>query len=109
MDEDGWDDLQVHLAKAFRSRTRAEWTEIFDGSDACVTPVLAPGEAADHLHNQAREGFVDVAGIVQPAPAPRFSRTGATRPGAPSHTDPAALAAWGLTADQVAVLGGPAA
>jgi alpha-methylacyl-CoA racemase len=108
MDREGWDDVQAHLAKAFRSRTRTEWTEIFDGSDACVTPVLALGEAADHPHNRARDGFVDVAGITQPAPAPRFDRTAAGRPGAPSAADPSALSDWGLSGAQAAALGEPA-
>ena len=63
------------LASAFRSRTRDDWARIFDGTDACVTPVLSLGEAPRHAHIKARQTFVTVDGIEQPAPAPRFSRT----------------------------------
>lgn len=106
-DRDRWEELRNVFAKAFRSRSRQEWTELFDGTDACVTPVLALGEAQDHPHNRARRAFVDVAGIVQPAPAPRFGRTPPAAPNPPSRTDPGVLAEWGLAPEQIAALGEP--
>jgi alpha-methylacyl-CoA racemase len=80
-----WPALRKTIADAFASRTRAEWTEIFDGSDACVAPVLSLTEAPDHPHLRARDTFVDVGGVRQPAPAPRFSRTEAGLPAAPTE------------------------
>ncbi|WP_432117746.1 CaiB/BaiF CoA transferase family protein [Streptomyces sp. bgisy032] len=83
-----WDDLREEIAARFKSRTRDEWTAVFDGSDACVAPVLSLREAPHHPHLAARGTFTDHGGITQPAPAPRFSatptsvRTGPARPGA---------------------------
>ncbi|MFJ5214318.1 CaiB/BaiF CoA transferase family protein [Streptomyces sp. NPDC088354] len=85
-----WDELRSLIAERFAARTRKEWTEVFEGSDACVAPVLSLYEAADHAHLAARATFVTTGGITQPAPAPRFSATPASlrrppaRPGA--HT-----------------------
>ena len=67
--------MKARFAAIFRTRTRDEWTAVFDGTDACVAPVLSPCEAHLHPHNAARSTFVEVEGVVQPAPAPRFSRT----------------------------------
>ena len=58
-----------------QTKTRAEWEQIFGGSDACVAPVLTMSEAMRHPHNVARDAFVEIGGVAQPAPAPRFSRT----------------------------------
>jgi alpha-methylacyl-CoA racemase len=92
-------ELRRALAARFRRRTRDEWTEHFAGTDACVTPVLSLKEAADHSHLAARETFVSVAGVRQPAPAPRFDRTPAAVPAAPArpgaHTREA-LRDWGV-------------
>ncbi|MGA5201004.1 CaiB/BaiF CoA transferase family protein [Streptomyces variegatus] len=83
-----WDELREEVAARFKSRTRDEWTAVFDGSDACVAPVLSLREAPHHPHLAARGTFTDHGGITQPAPAPRFSatptsvRTGPARPGA---------------------------
>lgn len=91
--------LRERFTAAFASRTRDEWMEVFEGTDACVAPVLSMTEAAQHPHNVARETFIDVDGIVQPAPAPRFSRTpsAVAGPAAPpgSHTVDA-LTEWGV-------------
>lgn len=95
-----WDEGKARLTEVFRSRTLDEWMEAFDGSDACATPVLRMHEAPDHPHNAARRTFVEAHGVVQPAPAPRFSRTpGAiARPGsAPGADTREALAAWGFS------------
>jgi alpha-methylacyl-CoA racemase len=70
-----WDELRQAVADRFRTRTRAEWTAVFEGSDACVAPVLSLREAPAHPHLAARGTFTDHSGITQPAPAPRFSVT----------------------------------
>ncbi|MEU3217316.1 CaiB/BaiF CoA-transferase family protein [Streptomyces sp. NPDC006971] len=94
-----WDELRALVADRFRARTRAEWTEVFAGTDACVAPVLSLREAPHHPHLAARSTFVEHEGLTQPAPAPRFSATpvavyrGPARPGA----DTGAVAAdWGV-------------
>jgi alpha-methylacyl-CoA racemase len=99
-DPRSWPALRERIAAAFATRTRADWTKIFEGTDACVAPVLSLTEAADHPHLAARGTFTDAGNIRQPAPAPRFSRTPSairwppTRPGA--HTRQALLD-WGVT------------
>ncbi|QBJ95762.1 CoA transferase [Rhodococcus sp. ABRD24] len=80
-DRGRWAELRTVFAGRFATRTRDEWAEMFDGVDACVTPVLAFGEAPEHPHNTARTSFVTVDGIEQPAPAPRFSRGAGSAPG----------------------------
>jgi alpha-methylacyl-CoA racemase len=74
-DRDGWPELRARLTARFAERTRDEWAATFAGADACVVPVLAPAEAPNHPHNRARAAFLDVDGMPQPAPAPRFERT----------------------------------
>ena len=94
-------ELRELLTETFRSRTQAEWTELFGDSDACVAPILPTSEAAEHPHLKARGVYVEHAGIVQPAPAPRFSRTGATLttgPSEPGGGTRAVLEAWGVSA-----------
>lgn len=83
MDATGWDELKAELAAVFRTRTRDEWCALLEGSDACFAPVLALAEAPDHFHNAARATFIEVDGVVQNSPAPRFSRSAPARPGAP--------------------------
>ena len=106
-DRDRWPEMRARFTEVFKSRTRDEWTEIFDGTDACVAPVLGLGEAPTHPHATARTGFVDVGGLTQPAPAPRFSRTSAETPAPPvrvgEHTD-ATLAELGLSAAEISEL-----
>ncbi|MGA4838555.1 CaiB/BaiF CoA transferase family protein [Streptomyces sp. G45] len=96
-----WGELREAVAARFRTRTRDVWTAVFEGSDACVAPVLSLREAPHHPHLAARATFVEHGGITQPAPAPRFSatptavRTGPARPGA----DAASVARdWGVPA-----------
>ena len=107
LDRDGWPLLRERLAELFRTRTRDQWCELLAGSDACVAPVLDLGEAPAHPHNRARGTFVDVGGVVQPAPAPRFSHTPPDPPAPPAtpgeHTDQA-LADWDITPEEVARL-----
>jgi alpha-methylacyl-CoA racemase len=83
LDPSGWPVLREKFTEIFASRTRDDWTAVFDGTDACVAPVLSPAEAAQHPHNAARGVFTEVAGLTQPAPAPRFGRTAAGQPTPP--------------------------
>jgi alpha-methylacyl-CoA racemase len=99
-DFDRLDELRRLITDAFAARTQSEWTEIFEGTDACVAPVLRLSEAMEHPHMTAREVFVEHEGVRQPAPAPRFSRTTAALSSPPpvkAGTDTReALAAWGI-------------
>ncbi len=98
MDRSQWPLMKLRLADVFRTRTRDEWCTVLEGSDACFAPVLDWDEAPAHPHNRARGTFVTLDGVVQPAPAPRFSRTPAAQPRAGDSTDLAvALDAWGAT------------
>ncbi len=99
-----WPELRRTFAAAFLSKTREEWCDVFDGSDACFAPVLSFSEARRHPHAGARAAYVDLGGVVQPAPAPRFTRT----PGAAASPPPErgahgreALADWGFTAEEI--------
>jgi alpha-methylacyl-CoA racemase len=74
-DEKQWPVLKAKLAEIFKTKSRAEWSSLLEGTDVCFAPVLDLDEAPHHPHNQARRTFVEVDGIIQPAPAPRFSRT----------------------------------
>ncbi|MCI4644805.1 MAG: CoA transferase [Hyphomonadaceae bacterium] len=100
MDRSKWPELKQKLAAVIKTKTRAEWCEIMEGTDICFAPVLSLAEAPSHPHNVARGTFVEVAGVVQPAPAPRFSKTpGAIQglaPGADAQRDEI-LESWGLT------------
>ena len=106
-DREQWPAMKERFAAIFKTRTRDEWTEAFSGTDACGAPVLSPWEAHRHPHNEARGTFVEVAGVVQPGPAPRFSRTPSSvsrpPPVAGQDTDDA-LAAWGVEPDRVKAL-----
>jgi alpha-methylacyl-CoA racemase len=97
-DAANWPELRKVLTEAFARRTQAEWTKVFDGSDACVSPVLPLG--ADHAHLVARGIFTEKDGVRQPAPAPRFSRTPGELgepPARPGQHTRAALTEWGVT------------
>ena len=98
MDRERWPEAQEKFALLFKTRTREEWCTILEGTDACFAPVLTTDEAPRHPHNAARRTYVEADGVVQPAPAPRFSRTVPELPIPPQPTDPkqaeAALAAW---------------
>lgn len=98
-DPEQWPKLRAVLAEAFASRTQAEWVDVFGDSDACVAPIVPMSEAPAHPHLAARGTYVDHAGVTQPAPAPRFSRTPARLSDPPSrvgeHTRDA-LQAWGI-------------
>ncbi len=104
MNQAKWPELKEKLATVFKTRTQAEWVELMEGTDACFAPVLDFIEAQEHPHNQARKTYVDVDGMMQPAPAPRFSRTpGAVRHGAHANGEDTeqVLLAWGFDQEQV--------
>ncbi|HKZ74198.1 MAG TPA: CaiB/BaiF CoA-transferase family protein [Steroidobacteraceae bacterium] len=99
MNPQKWPALKEKLAEVFRTKTREEWCAIFEGSDACVSPVLSPSEAPRHPHGLARGSFVEIDGVVQPAPAPRFSRTAPQvrrGPPEPGEGGTEALEEWGI-------------
>jgi len=107
MDRDAWPGMKERFARIFAGRTRADWEAVFDGTDACATPVLSPAEAPDHPHNRFRQTFTEVAGVVQPAPAPRFLGTpGAIRrpPPNPGQHAEEALGDWGLSDEEIGAL-----
>jgi alpha-methylacyl-CoA racemase len=100
-----WPELRAEITACVKRRTRAEWEAVFQGSDACVAPVLSLDEVDGHPHAQARDAFVALDGITQPAAAPRFSRSGAaplTPPPEPGADTDAILQGAGCSADQVA-------
>jgi alpha-methylacyl-CoA racemase len=106
-DPQGWPLIKARFTKTFREKTRDEWCAVMNTSDSCFAPVLSLTEAPDHPHMKARGTFVEIDGIRQPAPAPRFSRTkpeiacGATSVG--DHAG-AALAGWGFTVAEITML-----
>jgi alpha-methylacyl-CoA racemase len=100
----GWPQLRERFAAIFRTKTRDEWCAVFEGSDACFAPVLSFSEARTHPHNSARKSFVSVAGVEQPAPAPRFSRTPPGVRGAPPERGEGGLEAlrdWKFSASDI--------
>jgi alpha-methylacyl-CoA racemase len=107
MDRSKWPDLRAKLAAVIEKKTRDEWCAIMDATDVCFAPVLDLDEAPRHPHNVARKTFVTIDGVVQPAPAPRFSRTPGKVAGPPpaigAHTREA-LSDWGFGADDIARL-----
>jgi alpha-methylacyl-CoA racemase len=107
MDRSRWPQLKSKLAALFKTRTRAEWCELMEGSDVCFAPVLDMAEAPQHPHNRARATFIEIDGVTQPAPAPRFSRSApevAGAPPAPGEHSAAILADWGWSQAAIAAL-----
>ncbi len=102
-----WPALRLQLTALFASRTQAQWCALLEDVDACVTPVLDTQEAPAHRHSAARQSFVSVAGVVQPAPAPRYSRTPAGIANPPPETGQggaARAAGWGIEPGRLARL-----
>lgn len=100
-DPAAWPDLRARLATLFLQKPRDEWAALFADSEACVTPVLDWQEAADHPHMQARQAFIDIDGVKQPAPAPRFSAHPSPQPNSvaePGADTAAILRDWGIAA-----------
>jgi alpha-methylacyl-CoA racemase len=106
-DQEQWPAMRERLTAIFRTKTRDEWCAIMDGTDVCFAPVLSLAEAPKSAHAKARRAFVDVGGVVQPGPAPRFSRTTAELGLPPAwpgeHTDET-LREWGFRPDEIARL-----
>jgi alpha-methylacyl-CoA racemase len=103
-DRKRWPEMRERFATVFKTKTRDEWCKVFDGSDACFAPVLSWSEARRDAHNVARKAYVEIAGVEQPAPAPRFSRTPAgVRRSPPERSEGgrAALADWGFDAKAI--------
>lgn len=80
MDQSRWAEYKARITEVFKTKTRDEWCSIMEGSDVCFSPVLSLTEAAQHPHSKARGSFIELEGVVQPAPAPRFSRSETTSP-----------------------------
>ncbi len=99
-----WPEHHRLFESIFKSKTRDEWTAILEGTDACFAPVLSLTEAPEHPHNAARGTFVNVSGVLQPGPAPRFSRTESeiqSPPCEPGEQDEEALRSWGLSDSEI--------
>ena len=108
-DRKQWPAMQRLFARTFKTKTRAQWCKVFEGSDACFAPVLSWSEARRDAHNVFRKNFLEVSGVAQPAPAPRFSRTpGSVRRAPPERGEGAreALADWGFSAAEIRKLAG---
>ncbi len=102
MDPKGWAALKEKLTAVIKTKTRDEWDAIMLGSDVCYAPVLSLKEAPKHPHNVARETFVEIDGVIQPAPAPRFSRTvPKVQCGVTGADNEAALTAWGFSRSEI--------
>ena len=100
-------EVKAKLEQAFKMRSRDEWCSLLEGSDACFAPVLTMEEAPHHPHNIARGTFIEVDGVIQPGPAPRFSRTPSAQPTPPQALGEgtrSALAAWGIPGERIAAL-----
>jgi alpha-methylacyl-CoA racemase len=103
-DREKWPEFKKKIGEIFKTKTRDEWCEIMEGSDVCFGPVLTMGEALEYPQNVARKTFVEIEGVPQPAPAPRFSRTNPEIRGpalmGPEYAE-AALSDWGITPDEI--------
>ena len=105
LDRSKWPDVKDRLTVLFKTRTRDGWCAVLEGTDVCFAPVLSMDEAHEHPHNVARSAFIDVGGIRQPAPAPRFGGTVLGDPRAPGMVDPReTLKAWGFSSAELAAL-----
>ena len=95
-----WSELQRRFEEVFITRTRDEWCDLLEGTDACFSPILSMSESTEHAHNEARGTFVTIDGIKQAAPAPRFSRTPSEISSAAGPAEPAlreVLKQWGAS------------
>jgi alpha-methylacyl-CoA racemase len=107
MDQSQWPHLKARLGEVMKSKTRDEWCSIMEATDVCFAPVLTMSEAAQHPHNVERKTFIEVGGVQQPAPAPRYSRTTTEVVSAPAHPGQHSkeiLTDWGVPADRIDAL-----
>lgn len=107
MDDTSWQQLKSILADKFKTKSRSEWCALLEGTDACFAPVLDWDEAPQHPHNRDRKTFIEISGVIQPAPAPRFSRTRPEVPAPPSACgadSDAILLDWGIASEVVSQL-----
>lgn len=112
MDASQWPVLKTKLQGVIKQKTQAQWCAIMEGTDVCFAPVLTMSEAALHPHNVARKTFIELDGVTQPAPAPRFSRTSTRTPSAPAHAGQhtrAVLTDWGFASERIDLLIGSGA
>jgi alpha-methylacyl-CoA racemase len=107
LDPTKWSSFKKRLVEIFKTKTRDEWCRIMEGTDVCFAPVLSLDEAKDHPQNQTRSTFLEIEGVLQPAPAPRFSRTTPDKPKSPpkvgEHTE-AVLSDFGFGGDEIEAL-----
>jgi alpha-methylacyl-CoA racemase len=102
-----WSENCVKMAELMKTKTRAEWCELLEGTDVCFAPILSLSEAPSHPHNRSRDTFVENSGVIQPAPAPRFSRTPSqiqSAPSVPGSDTEAVLSDWGFSGGEIAEL-----
>ncbi|MEC7116103.1 MAG: CaiB/BaiF CoA-transferase family protein [Actinomycetota bacterium] len=107
MDRTKWAEMNLKISDVIKEKTRLEWEDLMEGTDVCFAPVLSMEEAYEHPHNKERNTFIEVAGVMQPAPAPRFSRTPGAVSSPPPHPDQhteEVLASLGLTTDEILLL-----
>ena len=106
-DRSRWPEVKQKFAAIFKERSRDDWAKVFEGTDGCGAPVLSPWEAHEHPHNRARQTYVEIDGVVQPGPAPRFGRTPAKvskPPSQPGTDTDEVLCSWGIGEEQIARL-----
>ena len=107
MDVAQWPQLKLNIAAIFKSKSQQEWCALMEGSEVCFAPVLDMAEAPQHPHNLARRSFIEVDGVTQPAPAPRFSRSTpevSAAPAAPGQHSVAILKDWRVSPQMIAQL-----
>ena len=104
MDKSQWPMMHEKFEKIFKTKTRADWCEVFEGSDVCFAPVLSFTEAPEHFHNKSRKSFVEIDGVLQPGPTPKFSRTPSALPSGPppfgGNTEEG-LKEWGFSSTEI--------
>jgi alpha-methylacyl-CoA racemase len=100
-DQDKWPEQAARFQAVFETKTRDEWSDLLEGSDACIAPVLSMSEAPGHPHYRARDTFQEVDGVVQPGPAPRFSRTQSEIACPPADANNVALTEWGMSPAEI--------
>lgn len=104
MDKSQWPMMNEKFEMIFKKKTRAQWCEILEGSDVCFAPVLSFNEAPEHFHNKSRGSFVEIDGVIQPGPTPKFSRTPSAVPSGPpffGDNTEAGLKEWGFSSAEI--------